>query len=116
MLNISSGDEKYLAGDESANKEFKLKDKEVFASSNRLFIKDNNNVRYIEYANISGLELLVQRQWLTISIGLVLIACTLNLQQFEPQSWFFEFLPGKLMWGYGDGGSTYIILVYPYVT
>jgi hypothetical protein len=110
MLNTSNNEEKYLATDEIVTKEFKLKDQDVLTTSTRLFNRNNNNVRYIDYANISSIELSVNRQLLITIIGILLIDVTLCLQQFEPPSWVVGSLPGKLMWGYSDGGSAYIIV------
>jgi hypothetical protein len=110
MSDISNEDEKYLARDNVVKREFKLKGQDVLTSADRLFIKNKNNVRYIEFTDISSIELSVQRQWLVIGLGLVLIACTLNLQQMAPPNWAANSLPGKLLWGYDDGGSVYIII------
>jgi hypothetical protein len=108
MLNIPRTEDRHF-GDETGNKEFRLKEQAVFVSNKRLFIKNDNSVRYFDYANISSMELLVHRQLLTIGVGIILIGGTLCLQQFEAPSWAVRFPLGKLMWGYGDGGSTYII-------
>ncbi|GAG96828.1 unnamed protein product, partial [marine sediment metagenome] len=66
MINIPKDVEKYLVKDEIVDKQFQLKDRNVFTSTNRMFIKKGNTVRDISYAHISSIESQVKRKWLII--------------------------------------------------
>lgn len=112
MINIPKEVEKYLIKDEIVDKQFTLKDCNVFASANRIFIKKGNTVRDISFAHISSIESQVKRKQLIIIIGIVLIIGTFYLRQFNTPSWVLEGLGGsavRLMYGYGGGWFYYIL-------
>ncbi len=110
MIDIPKEIEKYLVKDEIVDKQFELKDHNVFTSTYRMFIKGGNTVRDISYTHISSIELQVKRKWLIIIIGIVLIAGTFYVRQFDPPSWAIG-APGRLMYGHGSfGGWFYYIL------
>jgi len=106
-LDISLKNKKYLAGGKTGDREFKLKDQHVLTSDNRLFIKNDNNVRYIDYSDISGIHLFVQRKLLIICAGIAIIVGTLFLQRLD--GWIFGIPVGRMIWGYGNG-EWYLII------
>ena len=112
MINIPEDIEKYLVRDEIVDKQFKLKDCNVFASANRIFIKKGNMVKDISLAHISSIKSQVERQWYLIILGIALIAGTIYMQQIDPPDWFLGIAPGRLMYGYDGsfGGWFYYIL------
>lgn len=99
-----------LDKDNIAKTTFRLKNKDVLTSSSRLFIKNDGNVRYIDYTDISSVELSAQRKWFVIGIGVSLAACVLNLQQIDPPSWIASFSLGRFIWGYGEADSPIIAI------
>lgn len=111
MIDIPKDVDKYLVKDEIVDEQFVLEDQSVFTSTKRIFIKRSNTVRDISYAHISSLELQVKRKWLIIIIGIILIAGTFYLRQYDPPSWAIG-APGRLMYGYDGsfGGWFYYIL------
>ena len=114
MINIPADVEKYLVKDEIVDKEFDFKDRNVFATANRLIIKHGNTVKDISFAHISSMESRVKRNWLIIIIGIVIILGAFYLRQLDPPSWASAYPWSRLLYGaYGDdsdwGGWVYYI-------
>ena len=80
MIDIPRDIAEYLVGDEVINRQFTLKDRNVFASTSRLFIKKGHTVRDIGYAQISSIESQARRKWLIVIIGILLIAYSYSIQ------------------------------------
>ena len=113
MINVPKDVKRYLVKHEKIDEHLCLKDTDVFTTSHKMFIKKGDTVRKINFAHISRIESFVTRNWLIISIGIVVIVGTFFLRAFEPPSWASSYPWTRLLYGYGDsdgGGWTYYIL------
>ena len=81
--------EKYLVRDEIVEKEFYLRGRfaltscKLYASNKRLFIKQGNSIRDIDYAHVSSIELKQERSLPGLVLGLIFSAIGATVIWFE---------------------------------
>lgn len=103
-MDIPKDVEELLVENESVDNEYRLRDRYVFTSQNRMFISKvkDTSVIDINFTHISSIKSGYKRKWNLTLFGLVMIVGTIILRQCEPQSWLIG--PwGRLMYGYEDG-------------
>jgi hypothetical protein len=79
-MDVPKDIEKYLVKNETIEKEFKLRGlfgltgPKVYASNKRLFIKQGDSIRDIDYNHVSSIALKQARNLLVIFLGLIFLA------------------------------------------